>query len=143
PLTGDENRFRLLAIASQDARAEFRTLQERQLNEVFLGMSHGVCAFAGTTPVGYAVYRQTLQTYHIDTIAIDRFHRRAGVGSALLDWICADVKRRGGTVLNIVTDASAKEMVNFCLHRGFILAGSVRDEFLPGVTQVHLTREIR
>ena len=143
PLTGEENRFRLLAIAAQDMGGDDPALRQRELDEVSRGTSRGVCAFEGTTPVGYAVYHRTVQTYHLDTIAVDRPRQRAGIGSALLEWICTDLERRGPTVLNVVTDASAHAVLRFYLARGFVLAGSVKDELRPGVTQAHLTREIR
>lgn len=143
PLTGEENRVRLLAIAAQNTGVDDRAMRQRELDDVSRGTSRGVCAFQGTTPVGYAVYRHTVQTYHLDTIVVDKPRQRAGVGSALLEWICADLKRTGPTVLNVVTDASAHSVLRFYLDRGFALAGSVNDELRPGVTQVHLTREIR
>ena len=122
---------------------DHRAMRQRELDAVSRGTSRGVCAFEGTTPVGYAVYHRTVQTYHLDTIAVDRSRRRAGIGSALLEGICTDLKQTGPTALNVVTDASAHAALRFYLDRGFVLAGYVRDEFLPGVTQAHLTREIR
>jgi ribosomal protein S18 acetylase RimI-like enzyme len=118
-------------------------MRQRELDEVSRGTACGVCAFEGITPVGYAVYHRTVQTYHLDTIAVDQSRQGAGIGSALLEGICTDLKRTGPTILNVVTDASAQAALRFYLDRGFFVAGYVRDEFLLGVTQAHLTREIR
>ncbi len=143
PLTGTEDRAALLAIAGPDMSAGYHATLERELDDVACGAARGVCAVDGGHPVGYAIYRRTVQTYHLDTIAVDRSRRRVGIGSALLDSVCADLRHPGPTVLNVVTDAKALETLAFYFRQGFALAGYVKDEFLPGVTQAHLTREIR
>ena len=143
PLTGSEDRARLLAIAAQDMSAGYHTALERELDDVARGEARGICAVDGTTPVGYAVYHRTVQTYHLDTIAVDRSRRRAGIGAALLDSVCADLRHPGPTILNMVTDAKALDTLAFYFRQGFVLAGYVKDELLPGVTQAHLTLEIR
>ena len=89
------------------------------------------------------MYRRTVQTYHLDTIAVDRSRRGEGIGAAMLASVRADLRRAGPTILNVVTDAAAREALAFYARQGFVLAGAVKDEFLPGVTQVHLTQEIR
>jgi GNAT superfamily N-acetyltransferase len=142
PLTGQEDRARLLAIALQDMSAGYREALEDELEGIAGGTHRGVWAVGRMAPAGYAVYHRTVQTHHLDTIAVDRSWRGMGIGRALLDWICADLRRTGPSVLNVVTDASARETLRFYLDRGFVLAGRVRDEFLPGVTQAHLTLEI-
>jgi ribosomal protein S18 acetylase RimI-like enzyme len=143
PLTGTEDRARLLAIAAQDMSPGYHAALERELDDVARDVARGICALDGTTPIGYAVYRRTVQTYHLDTIAVDRSRRRAGIGTALLDSVRADLRHPGPTILNVVTDAKALETLAFYFRQGFVLAGYVKDEFLPGVTQAHLTLEIR
>jgi ribosomal protein S18 acetylase RimI-like enzyme len=142
PLTGKEDRTRLLAIAAQDMSVEYHAVLERELEDVACGTSRAICAVDGTTPVGYAVYHRTVQTYHLDTIAVDRSRRGAGIGTALLAAVRADLRQAGPTLLNVVTDAAAREALAFYFRQGFILAGYVKDEFLAGVTQAHLTLEI-
>jgi GNAT superfamily N-acetyltransferase len=142
PLIGREDRARLLAIAAQDMSAGYHAALERELDDVARGASSGLCAIDGTTPVGYAVYHRTVRTYHLDTIAVDRSRRGAGIGTALLDAVRAGLRAAGPTILNVVTDAAARETLAFYFHQGFVLAGYVKDEFLPGVTQAHLTLEI-
>jgi ribosomal-protein-alanine N-acetyltransferase len=143
PLTGKEDRARLLAIAEQDMSVGYHAALERELDDVARGASRGICSFDGATPVGYAVYHRTAQTYHLDTIAVDRSRRGAGIGTALLASVRADLRKAGSTILNVVTDAAARETLAFYVRQGFVLAGSVKDEFLSGVTQAHLTQEIR
>jgi [ribosomal protein S18]-alanine N-acetyltransferase len=142
-LTGKEDRARLLAIAEQDMSVGYHAALERELDDIARGASRGICAIDGTAPVGYAVYHRTAQTYHLDTIAVDRSRRGAGIGTALLASVRADLRQAGPTILNVVTDAAARETLAFYARQGFVLAGAVRDEFLAGVTQVHLTQEIR
>jgi [ribosomal protein S18]-alanine N-acetyltransferase len=143
PLTGREDRPRLLAIAAPDMSAGYYATLERELDDVACGAARGICAVDGPIPVGYAIYHRTVQTYHLDTIAVDRSRRRAGIGAALLDSVRADLRNTGPTILNVVTDAKALETLAFYFRQGFVLAGYVKDELLPGVTQAHLTLEIR
>jgi GNAT superfamily N-acetyltransferase len=143
PLTGNEDRSRLLAIATQDMDVGYHAALERELDDIARGASRGICAVDGASPMGYAVYHRTAQTYHLDTIAVDRFRRGEGIGAALLASVRADLRQAGPTILNVVTDAAAGEALAFYARQGFVLAGAVKDEFLPGVTQAHLTQEIR
>jgi len=143
PLTGQEDRARLLAIAVQDMGAGYHATLERELNDVAGGGSRGICAVDGTTPVGYAVYRRTVQTYHLDTIAVDRARRGEGIGTALLASVRAALRLGKPTTLNVVTDATATKVLAFYRRNGFVVAGYVKDEFLPGVIQAHLTLEVR
>jgi GNAT superfamily N-acetyltransferase len=143
PLTGREDRARLLVIAEQDMSVGYHAALGRELDDIARGASRGICAIDGAAPVGYAVYHRTAETYHLDTIAVDRSRRGAGIGTALLASVRADLRQAGPTILNVVTDAAARETLAFYARQGFVLAGAVRDEFLAGVTQVHLTQEIR
>jgi ribosomal protein S18 acetylase RimI-like enzyme len=143
PLTGWEDRAPLLAIATQDMSAGYRGALERELGDVATGAARGIVALDGATPVGYAVYHRTVGTFHLDTIAVDRARRGAGIGSALVAAVRADVRRAGGSILNVVTDAAAREVIAFYERQGFVAAGFVRDELLAGVTQAHMTVELR
>jgi GNAT superfamily N-acetyltransferase len=142
-LTGNEDRAPLLAIAAQDMSVGYQTSLERELADVAAGASHGICAMDGDTPVGYALYHRTAQTYHLDTIAVDRSRRGAGIGRALIASVRADLWPVRPTILNVVTDAAADGARAFYVREGFVVAGYVRDEFLPGVIQVHLRLVIR
>src|SRR5690242_17221984 len=105
PLTAREDRARLLDIAAQDMSPAYRAALERELDDVVRGASRGVCAADGTIPVGYAVYHRTVGTYHLDTIAVDRSRRGAGIGTALLAAVRADLRQARPATLNVVTDA--------------------------------------
>lgn len=100
PLTGREDRTRLLVIAAQDMSAGYHAALERELDDVARGASCGVCAVDGTTPVGYAVYHRTVQTYHLDTIAVCRSRRGEGIGAALLAAVRAELRQAGPTILS-------------------------------------------
>jgi ribosomal protein S18 acetylase RimI-like enzyme len=142
-MTGREDPHRLLAIAAADMSAEYGELLAGELEGVARGTHRGIVALVGNDPIGYAVYHRTVSTYHLDTIAVEASHRRAGVGSALLAGVCADLQAVRPTILHVVTDALARAAVSFYHAQGFVRAGLVTDEFLPGITQVHLKREIR
>jgi len=142
PLTAEQDRARLLAIAGQDMSVGYRATLERELDDVASGAALGICAVDGTTPVGYAVYRQTVQTYHLDTIAVDRMRRGQGIGEGLLASVRAALRPAAPAILNVVTDATAFDALAFYRRRGFVIAGYVKDEFLRGVIQAHLTLEV-
>lgn len=142
-MTGHEDRARLVAIAAQDMRAGYHAALEHELEDVGAGASRGICALDGTTPVGYAVYHKTVQTYHLDTIAVDRARRGEGIGTGLLASVRAALRQAAPTVLNVVTDATAFKTLAFYRRNGFMVAGYVQDEFFLGVIQAHLTLEVR
>ena len=141
-LTPAHDRDRLLAIAAQDMSPAYRHAFVHELDRVARGTARGICALDDATPVGYAIYRRTVQTFALDTLAVERTRRGAGIGAALLDAVCSALQPARPTVLNAVTDAAAQDIVAFYLRHGFHLAGYVEDEFLLGVTQAHLTREL-
>ena len=142
-LTGQEDRGRLLAIAEQDMSPGYHAALERELDDVASGASSGICAVDGGMAIGYAVYHRTVETYHLDTIAVDRARRGEGIGAALLAAVRADLPLARPIILNVVTDAAASETLAFYRRSGFKVAGYVKDEFVPGVTQAHLTLEVR
>jgi [ribosomal protein S18]-alanine N-acetyltransferase len=114
----------LVKIALQDIGSMYESAIHDELEEVTSGRSFGVCALENGTPIGYAVAKKTVDTYH------------------LLNGIFAEIEQQGGKILNVVTDADANESLRFYLRNGFALAGIVQDEFISGVAQAHLTRRI-
>lgn len=131
---------RLVNIALQDIGAMYQGAIYDELEDITLGKSFGVCALENGEPVGYAVAKRTVDTYHLLTLAVDTQHRGKGFGSLMLDSIFAEIEQQGGKILNVVTDADANESLRFYLRNGFALTGIVQDEFIPGVAQAHLTR---
>ena len=131
---------RLVNIALQDIGAMYQGAIYDELEDITLGKSFGVCALENGEPVGYAVAKRTVDTYHLLTLVVDTQHRGKGFGSLMLDSIFAEIEQQGGKILNVVTDADANESLRFYLRNGFALTGIVQDEFIPGVAQAHLTR---
>jgi ribosomal protein S18 acetylase RimI-like enzyme len=130
----------LVKIALQDIGSMYQAAIHDELDDIARGKNFGVCAMDNGEPVGYAVARKTVDTYHLLTLAVDEQHRGKGFGSLMLDSIFAEIERQGGKILNVVTDADANESLRFYLKNGFALTGIVQDEFIPGVAQAHLTR---
>lgn len=132
----------LVKIALQDIGSMYQPAIHDELEDVTNGKSFGICAMDNGNPVGYAVAKRTVDTYHLLTFAVDKHHRSKGYGSLILDSIFAEIEQQGGKILNVVTDADANESLRFYLKNGFSLAGIVQDEFIPGVAQAHLTRRM-
>ena len=132
----------LMNIALQDIGVMYQAAIEDEFEDISQGKSFGVCAMADGVPVGYAVAKRTIDTYHLLTLAVDIQHRGKGFGSCMLDSIFAEMEKQGGKILNVVTDADANESLRFYLRNGFALTGIVQDEFIPGVAQAHLTRRM-
>jgi ribosomal protein S18 acetylase RimI-like enzyme len=130
----------LVKIALQDIGSMYQAAIHDELEDILRGKNFGVCAMDNGEPVGYAVARKSVDTYHLLTLAVDERHRGKGYGSLMLDSIFAEIERQGGKILNVVTDADANESLRFYLKNGFALTGIVQDEFIPGVAQAHLTR---
>ncbi|SOD41814.1 GNAT family N-acetyltransferase [Nitrosovibrio sp. Nv4] len=132
----------LAKIALQDIGAMYESAIHDELEEVASGKSFGICAIDNGNPLGYAVAKKTVDTYHLLTFAVDRDHRGKGYGSLILDGIFAEIEQQGGKILNVVTDADANEVLRFYLKNGFSLTGIVQDEFISGIAQAHLTRRL-
>ncbi len=132
----------LMNIALQDIGAMYQPAIQDEFEDISRGKSFGVCALENGVPVGYAVAKRTVDTYHLLTLAVDIQHRGKGYGSLMIDSIFAEIEQQGGKILNVVTDADANESLRFYLRNGFALAGIVQDEFIPGVAQAHLTRRM-
>ncbi|MEQ1815215.1 MAG: GNAT family N-acetyltransferase [Nitrosomonas sp.] len=132
----------LVKIALQDIGAMYQPAIQDEFEDISRGKSFGVCAMDNGEPVGYAVAKRTVDTYHLLTLAVDIQHRGKGYGSLMLDSIFAEIEQQGGKILNVVTDADANESLRFYLKNDFALTGIVQDEFIPGVAQAHLTRRM-
>ena len=88
------------------------------------------------------LFRSTVNTYQLLIIAVDKDHRSKGYGARLVDRIFAEIRQRGGKILNVITDADANDSLCFYLKNGFVLTGIVQDEFISGVAQAHLTKRM-
>ena len=137
------DRYRAFAAAAVRAHAALEALD---YNRMDFRARDGALYFLEANPIpgiGYAVYHRTIQTYHLDTIVVDRARRGEGIGTGLLASIRAALREAAPVILNVVTDATASETLAFYRRSGFVVAGYVKDEFLPGVIQAHLTLEVR
>ncbi len=132
----------LMNIALQDIGAMYQSAIQDEFEDISRGKCFGVCALENGMPVGYAVAKRTVDTYHLLTLAVDKQYRGKGYGGLMIDSIFAEIEQQGGKILNVVTDADANESLRFYLRNGFALTGIVQDEFIPGVAQAHLTRRM-
>ena len=105
----------LVKIALQDIGTMYQPAIQDEFEDISRGKSFGVCAMDNGEPVGYAVAKRTVDTYHLLTLAVDMRHRGKGYGSLMLDSIFAEIEQQGGKILNVVTDADANESLRFYL----------------------------
>ena len=113
-----------------------------ELEGIGRGKFFGFCAMENDKPIGYVVAKKTVNTYQLLIIAIDKDHRNKGYGARLVERIFAEIRQRGGKILNVITDADANDSLCFYLKNGFVLTGIVQDEFISGVAQAHLTKRM-
>lgn len=92
--------------------------------------------------VGYACARRIVETYKLETIAVDSNMRGKNIGSLLIDRVSNCLAESGVQVLNVDTDVTDSEVVRFYLRNGFNVSGMVLSEYMPGITQVHLSKDL-
>ncbi len=129
-------------IALQDIGAMYQSDIHEELEGIGRGKFFGFCAMENDKPIGYVVAKKTVNTYQLLIIAVDKDHRNKGYGARLVDRIFAEIRQRGGKILNVITDADANDSLCFYLKNGFVLTGIVQDEFISGVAQAHLTKRM-
>lgn len=129
-------------IALQDIGAMYQPDIHEELENIGRGKFFGFCAMENDKPIGYVVAKKTVNTYQLLIIAVDKDHRSKGYGARLVDRIFAEIRQRGGKILNVITDADANDSLCFYLKNGFVLTGIVQDEFISGVAQAHLTKRM-
>ncbi len=130
----------LIEIALQEMGSMYHSELHEELQDIGRGKCFGLCKLENGNPIGYVVAKKTIDAYHLLTIAVDVEHRGKGYGSLLIDTIFAEIEKKGGRILNVITDAEANESIRFYLKNSFVLTGIVQDEFISGVAQVHLTK---
>lgn len=129
-------------IALQDIGAMYQPDIHEELENIGRGKFFGFCAMENDKPIGYVVAKKTVNTYQLLIIAVDKDHRNKGYGARLVERIFAEIRQRGGKILNVITDADANDSLCFYLKNGFVLTGIVQDEFISGVAQAHLTKRM-
>ena len=130
----------LIKIALQEMGAMYQPELYEELDDIERGKCFGLCKLENGKPVGYVIAKKTIDAFHLLTIAVDIEHRGRGYGSLLINSIFNEIEKKGGRILNVITDAEANESIRFYLKNSFVLAGIVQDEFISGVAQVHLTK---
>jgi [ribosomal protein S18]-alanine N-acetyltransferase len=89
----------------------------------------GLIAWEDALPVGFALAFGLGEECEIIALGVVPKRRRAGIGAALLDALCSEVRRRGarGIVLEVAADNAAARSL-YAAH-GFVRAGSRRDYY--------------
>jgi [ribosomal protein S18]-alanine N-acetyltransferase len=89
----------------------------------------GYVAWEDAEPVGLAFAFGVHGEYEIATLGVVPAWRRAGIGTALLDALCGEIRRRGGRsiVLEVAADNSAAQALYAA--GGFVRAGRRRDYY--------------
>lgn len=112
-----------------------------ELNDLKTGRATAFVAELGNEIIGYACWRKKIQLAYLELIAIKPGHQQMGIGSMLLREIINSVKETNPEIgiLNVITDADAKDAISFYIKNNFTASGVVNDEFISGVNQIHLS----
>ncbi len=154
PINNNTPLEELVTIGRQNIGKCYENLLREELSKVishdYLGWSahiqHKNKIIKSAKPIGYAVVKPTIETFHLETIAVDYAYRSQGIGAKILTQICQDIlhfakdNHETPTILNVVTDSDANKTINFYLKQGFEISGYVKDEFVVGTNQVHLRK---
>ncbi|HLC55950.1 MAG TPA: GNAT family N-acetyltransferase [Candidatus Nanoarchaeia archaeon] len=94
--------------------------------------------------IGYITLEKKVKTYYIGTVVVSPNLQNNGIGTELINYIKQECgkKNEGNVILNVVTDADAQRTITFYLKCGFEISGHVKDEYIPGTNQVHLSLKI-
>jgi len=118
---------------------------ELELKDIESGRVNGIVAVSKDTGLcGYASWRYRVESAYLETIAVDNKLQSQGIGGRLLriiEQIILDEKP-GITLLNVVTDSDALRTINFYIKNKFVPSGIVQDEFIPGTSQIHLSKKL-
>jgi ribosomal-protein-alanine N-acetyltransferase len=89
----------------------------------------GLIAWEDALPVGFALAFGHGEEFEIIALGVVPERRRAGIGAALLDALCGEVRRRGarGIILEVAADNAAARAL-YAAH-GFVRAGLRRDYY--------------
>ena len=89
----------------------------------------GLLALEDAQPAGFALAFGVGDEYEIVALGVVPERRRAGLGTALLDRLCAEIRRRGGrgVILEVAADNAAARALYVA--GGFVGAGRRRDYY--------------
>ena len=132
----------LSTILAEALSPQYMDEMHEEFDYVLGGRYIGIVAEEDREILGYACAGKLVQTYELKTIAVRHDAQGRGIGSMLVDSVADYARKDGVKILNVDTDSSDEQTVNFYKRNGFEISGHVRDEYIPGVTQVHLRREL-
>lgn len=78
----------------------------------------------------------------LSAVAVERFHRRRGVGSALLRHVQADVSRHGAFRMSLEAREDDDRARAFYLRHGFLPAGLLENAYRDGANAVRYERPL-
>lgn len=134
-----EDKHSVLEILTQMS-VEYMPEMEAEFDQVVSGNYIGFVAVNDLGEVtGYVSCIPVTKTYKLETMAVRGDMHRKGVGSLLVSYLVSYLRQNGlFEVLNVVTESGdyAEEFYKRC---GFSVSGRVKDEYIPGIEQVHLT----
>ena len=81
-----------------------------------------VCAHTGGSLVGVAIFKDKGATREIEQIAVSPAQQGQGIGSALINWIELDGKRRGIEELALDTAEMMTDLIRLYQRHGFFIA---------------------
>lgn len=103
--------------------------QKALLDEVDNPNAYFVTAVDGDIVLGYGGMHCACKEYYMDNVAVFGHHRRKGVGSAIVEALAAEAKRRGGEFISLEVRPSNAQALRLYTRLGFAEEGR-RPEFL-------------
>jgi ribosomal-protein-alanine N-acetyltransferase len=89
----------------------------------------GLIAWENALPVGFALAFGLGEEFEIIALGVVPERRRAGIGAALVDALCGEVRRRGARVISLEVAADNAAARALYAAQGFVRAGLRRDYY--------------
>jgi len=137
--TDKEQVMEILKQMSPEYMTDMLSELDRVTSNKFDGKHFGFVYEDGKDVIGYITCRENVATYQLETLAVHPSHQRKNIGSNLVNFLIQYLKYNGRfKVLNVNTEHGdyAEE---FYIRSGFEISGVIKDEFIPGIEQVHLS----
>ena len=101
--------------------------QKALLDEVDNPNAYFVTAVDGDIVLGYGGMHCACKEYYMDNVAVFGHHRRKGVGSAIVEALAAEAKRRGGEFISLEVRPSNAQALRLYTRLGFAEEGRRRN----------------